>query len=206
MSQRLFDSEKVGIFLDGFGPRIEKRKGDEVKLLDLTLRVQPLTPALATTLAGDGLIKKSLFKMTDSTPLPNLKSVSFDVHVPRQVLQIFAAPDTEVASIALDQVEISDLRARTEKGVDGWGLVFYASFGPVSKQELEFVQRWYTAQQFVTFSLADPTLDFESDEAPVQNAEELGTDPPSAATDEAQRSVGARQNLHSHAARRARTH
>lgn len=200
--QRLFDVEKVGLFLDSFSPRIEKRESEEVKLLDLTLRLQPLTPELASALAGDGLIKKSLYRLDDGSPLPNIKSIAFNLSVARQLLTIYAAPDVETPSIALDQVEISDIRARTEKGVDGWGLVFYASFGPVSKVELEFVQRWYTGQQFVTFHEAQPSLDLEADDQPRRPAPELDDprdDAASQATQDAQREVGARQRTFSHA-------
>jgi hypothetical protein len=198
--QRLFETDtKVGVFLDSFSPRIERREGGEVKMIDLTMRVQPLTTELASTLAGDGLIKKSLFRLDDASPLPNIKSVAFNLSVAKQRLEIHAAPDYPVPSIAIDAVEISEIRARTQKGVDGWGLVFYGSFGPASKAELEFVQRWYTEQQFISFFEAEPSLELESERDAQHGDVENDADDPSQATQDAQREVGARQRTISHA-------
>ena len=83
--QRLFDTdEKIGIYCDSFNPRIEKRKDGETKVIDLTLRVQPLTPELAATIAGgDNLIKKTLFKLTDGAVVRDLNSVAFEISMPR---------------------------------------------------------------------------------------------------------------------------
>jgi hypothetical protein len=42
---RLFDGdERIGCYLDGVNLRLEKTKDQELKVVDLTLRVQPFTP------------------------------------------------------------------------------------------------------------------------------------------------------------------
>lgn len=158
---KLFETEKVPMFLDSFAPRLEKRGGDEHTVRDLTLRIQPLTPELASACSGDDLLKRSLFKLTDGEPLPGITSVGFSMAPPRQRLLVYASPDTEAPSIMFDQVRVSKVRARVEKGCDGWALVMHASFGPISKVEAEYIEAWYTTQRFVTFEEAEPTLDFD---------------------------------------------
>lgn len=161
MPERLFQGRQVGLFLDDLGPRVQKNKhGDEVHFADLALRLHPLTPEMASAL--DEQIRGTLFRRTTAEPVPHLKSVEFNFGIARQVMRVAAAPDTN-ETIAIDHVAISGIRARTEKGVDGWGLVFRGSFGPLDKRELEFLWDWYTKQKFVTFDEADPSLDFEDD-------------------------------------------
>lgn len=156
---RLFDDDKIGVYLDDYGPRLEKTKdGKEVKMIDLTLRVQPFPADLAGSLDPD--VRALLFTMNDATPKSKIKAMEFKLSVPNQVMTVFLLPEAPSASIAFFDVEISSPRARTEKGVDGFGFVFYASVGPVGPTELEYVQNWYTQQRFITFQPQAPALDF----------------------------------------------
>jgi hypothetical protein len=155
---RFFDADKVGCFLDAIGHRVEKTKdGTEIKMVDLTLRVQPFTPELAVSLDPD--VRALLFSMHDATPKPKLKAVHFALTVPRQQLIIALLPEL-AEQIVLCDCDISGVRARTEKGVDGFALVFYVSYGPASPRDLEYVCDWLTDQRFVTFQPQQPALDF----------------------------------------------
>lgn len=167
-TMRFFDHDKVGCYLDDIGHRVEKTKdGKELKMIDLTLRVQPFTPELAVSLDPD--VRALLFSMGDATPKPKLKACHFALQIPKQRLTIGTLPET-ADQIVLDDCEVGDVRARTEKGVDGFGLVFYVSYGPASPTDLEYVCDWLTQQRFVTFVEQQPALDFagrtESDEEP----------------------------------------
>jgi hypothetical protein len=167
---RLFDDDKIGCYLDDIGHRVEKTAdGKEHKMIDLTLRVQPFTPELANALDPD--VRALLFTLGDAAPKPLIKAIELRLPTPRQTLVVHLLPASEpgdpVAQIAFTDVEISGTRARTEKGVDGYGLVFYASFGPVSKEDLEYVCNWHTQQRFVTFVEREPSLDFETPVSPV---------------------------------------
>ena len=46
--QRLFSVGKVGVFVDNYSPGVEKRNGEETKVLILKLRVQPFDATLIT--------------------------------------------------------------------------------------------------------------------------------------------------------------
>src|SRR5262245_8923758 len=160
---RLFDVDKVGCYLDGIGHRVEKIDDEEVKMIDLTLRVQPLTPELAAALDRD--VRALLFAGTE--PKPKIKTLEFKLTVERQLARVYLLPEAgHEAQIAFTDVEISSVRARTEKGVDGFGLVFYASFGPVGKDELEYICNWYTQERFISFEPNDPSLDLREDHTP----------------------------------------
>lgn len=162
---RLFDENdhdpKVGLYLDGVNLRLDKGKDHEHKVIDLTLRVQPFTPELAVRLHPD--VRALLFTMGDATPKPLLKSVELKLpSLTNQHLDCFLLPDEDGAGgFTLTHAEISDPRVRTEKGVDGYALVFYATIGPVGKDELEFCVGWYTQQRFVTFTEAQANLPLE---------------------------------------------
>src|SRR4051794_35603895 len=54
MGQQLFSAHKIGLFCDQIVHGIEKRRGDDVKVITLTLRAQPFDAKLATAL-DDGV-------------------------------------------------------------------------------------------------------------------------------------------------------
>lgn len=157
---RFFDENNIGAYLDDIGHRVEKTKdGKEIRMVDLTLRVQPLTVELAQALDGD--VRALLFNLGDALPKGKIKAIHFALNVPRQAITVRLVSDVDDAALVIPDVEITDVRARVEKGVDGYALVFYASFGPVSAKDLEYVCGWHTQQRFVTFQPQEPALNFE---------------------------------------------
>jgi hypothetical protein len=164
---KLFSVAKVGLFLDGYSPGTEKRRGEVEKVVNLTLRVQPFDAKLAIAiddgLGGDTNVRALLFQLTTTDPKPHLERVQVGLGCPRQTLHIFAAPDTDDARLVLSQVKITGTYARTQKDLNGYAFVFKASVGPVGRDDLEFIHHWYGNQQFVTFEEAEPGL-FDEDE------------------------------------------
>lgn len=157
---RFFDEDKIGCYLDDIGHRVEKTKdGKEIRMVDLTLRVQPLTAELAQALDPD--VRALLFNLGDALPKGKIKAIHFALVVPRQALTVRLVPESDEAALLIPDVELTDVRARVEKGVDGYALVFYASFGPVSAKDLEYLCSWHTQQRFVTFHPQEPALNFE---------------------------------------------
>jgi len=160
---RLFDVDTIPCYLDAIDHRLEKRKDQETKVIDLTLRVQPFTPELAAALDPD--VRALLFTLTDARPKPKIKAVQFALTIPRQALTVHRLPELD-GSIVFTDCEIDDVRARTEKGVDGLALIFYATYGPASPRDLEYVCDWHTQQRFVSFHPQAPTLDFAGADEP----------------------------------------
>jgi hypothetical protein len=157
---RFFDTDHIGCYLDDIGHRVEKTKdGKEIRMVDLTLRVQPLTVELAQSCDPD--VRSLLFSLSDALPKGKIKAIHFALPVPRQAVAVRLVPEVDDAAILIPDVEISDVRARVEKGVDGYALVFYASFGPVSARDLEYLCTWHTQQRFATFQPQEPALNFE---------------------------------------------
>lgn len=163
----LFTVSKIPVYCEGITHRIERRKSGDTKVVDLTLKIAPFTAQLATALNQDeyGFVKRTLFKMASGDPVVDLRAVEFLPPGDRQRLTCFAAPDTDAASICLDQVRITKIRARSSKDAQGWTLYIGVSFGPLDKNELEYVNRFYTSQAFITWEEAEPSLEFTDDEA-----------------------------------------
>lgn len=171
---KLFDTkEPVPLFCDTYKPAVEKRRGEEVKVIDIRLLVQPLTPELAAAFAsGEYPIKSELFNASDGEMRPNVNLVGFDVAIPRQTLKIFATPETVVHSATIAQAKIEKIKARVERGVNAWGLVLHAKFGPVDKSDLEFVHRWKGTQMWALTEESEPMLDEDVDEELLTDADE----------------------------------
>jgi len=164
----LFTVGKIGCYLDAITHRLDKRKGvgDDVKIIDLKLRIQPFTAQMAAALDPSlyAFVRRMLFRQGDGAPLTDYKAIEFKPPSDRdrQLLTVFASPDTTQASIAFHECKVGKLIARGQKNVDGWALIVRVNFGPVDKAELEYVNDWYTEQRFVTFKPAHPSLDFDA--------------------------------------------
>ena len=165
--QRLFSVPKVGLFLDSVKYASEKRRDDTVKIMKASFRLQPFDAKLATAI-DDGLsdnsgVRAALFKLSSVEPKPHIERLNFSLSCPRQNLEVFASPDTDESRLALLQVKIGGVYARTQKDLDGYAFCFDASFGPLDRTTLEFMLLWFQGQMFVNFTEAEPSLEF-SDE------------------------------------------
>lgn len=221
---RLFETVKVGAFVDGFGPAIEKRRGGETTILRINFRIQPFDSKLATSLdegvGGDSNIRSTVFNLNSGEPRKRFTRHDFKLELPRQTLELYASPDTDVCRVALAQAKITGCYVRTEKDSNALAFIFQAKFGPVGRDELELVNSLYRLQTFVTFLESEPLLDEvedgEDDDDDMTDADEkaqrpalmfntaedgapLEEDTPSAeATRDAKRSKGVNRKLHSH--------
>jgi hypothetical protein len=200
---KLFEVAKIPVFLDVIAHGIEKRRDDEVKIVTLSLRVQPFDAKLASAMP-DG-VRATLFNLNNADPKETLRRVDFALGTPRQNLQVYAAPDTDVPTITFEQVKIVSTYARTEKSIKGYGFCFKASFGPLGRKELEYVCNWHLGQRFVTFEESEPGM-FEDEEAGGAEPDE-GEDTPEHMFDgplgeSAAAQDGAHRPLHSHQSKR----
>jgi hypothetical protein len=153
---KLFDIAKVPCYCDGVTHSIEKRRGEDVKVLTLSLKVAPFDAKLATVMP-DG-VKPTLFKLNSGDPKETLRRADFALGVERQQLHVFASPDTDAATRMLDQVRIHGTYANMAKDRNSFDFKFKATFGPVGRDELEFIQSWLLTQKFVTFDAAEPGM------------------------------------------------
>lgn len=160
---KLFAVPKVGLFCDGIQHAIEKRRGEEVKIVTLALRMQPFDAKLAVSI-DDGLagqdvrVRNALFKIGHPDPVPGIRRIDFALGCERQNLTVYASPDTEAGSMCLEQVKISGTYARSQKDMNGFAFCVKAAFGPLGRAELEFIQKWLLTQRFVTFEQAEPGM------------------------------------------------
>jgi len=162
MAFKMFNVAKVGLTCDSVVHSTEKRKDGETKVIVLTLRVQPFDRKLALALNEEAM--RTLFKSSTPDPQPHIARVNFLLGIPRQHLDCYATSDTKDPSRRLEFAKISGVYARTESGMQGYALVFKATFGPVSDKELGFVEAWRNGMKFVSFVEAEPNADFEEAE------------------------------------------
>lgn len=158
---RFIDRDKVGVYLDMYAPRLEKTSDSETKVFDLTCRIQPLTPELAA--AVDSELKAALFALTTGDPKPKVKTLEWKNPSEHQDVQVFAVPDVDHPQLAFIDCEVDPVvRARTEKGVDGYALVFYLTVGPLGPDEQAALSEWYTQQRFLSFNHSQAVMNFDA--------------------------------------------
>jgi hypothetical protein len=93
--------------------------------------------------------------------LLHVAGLDFTLRLERQDIDIYASPDTTAASIRVEQVKVTNLRAKLEKGSNAYVCTFKLVFGPVSDRELAFTEAWRTTQRFLTFKESQPDLAYE---------------------------------------------
>lgn len=211
--QRLFNVGKVGCFLDGYGPSVEKRSGEETPVIVIRFRVQPFDAALASALdagvGGDSNIRATVFSLHTGDPKPNFTRHDFKLGLDRQNLELFSTPDTEVARAVLMQARITGTFVREQKDMNALAFCFKAAIGPVWRTELELIHSLYRMQTFITFHPAEPLLDYIDDgEDDLRDADEKAQRPAPMFDDDGTelhaeepptvREVGSRHKLHSH--------
>ena len=169
MAQRLFNIGKIPVFVEHVTLGIEKRKGDEVTVVVLGLKVQPFDGKLASAFdsgVGDGNIKATAFNLSTGEPKEHFTRHDFKLGIARQLLECWATPDSSKASIALDGVRIYGTYVRSQKDMPtALALICKASFGPVGRDELDYLKGMFRGQVFITFREADATMQFGDGEA-----------------------------------------
>lgn len=222
---KLFSVAKVGAFIDSYSPGLEKRRGEEISVLKVRLRIQPFDSKLATALdegvGGDSNIRSTIFSMTTGDPKAYFTSHEFKLgSLPRQTLELFSTPDTPGSRLALNQCKISGCKVRGEKDSNALAFLFSATFGPVGRDELEAIHALFRLQTFVSFHEGEPLLEEEQDAD-----DEEGTDAdvkaqrlapmfdddgkPTEASEEREegpttKEIGSRRKLHSHQSKAAK--
>lgn len=157
---KLFTTAKTGFFLDSITHKTEKRRDGETKVIVLGCRIVPFDHKLAQSM--DDLVRGSLFKRSGNADrFGHIAGMDFALGIERQDIDIYASPDTEKARLRLEQVKVSGLRAQVEKGSNMYALKVKLTFGPASKNELEFVESWRQTQSFLTFFESQPDLAYE---------------------------------------------
>jgi hypothetical protein len=203
----LFDTAKTGVFLDSITHSTENRRGTDTKVVVLGCRVDPLDAKLALSL--DQRVRNTLFRLGDAEAVGHIRACEFALGVPTQNMLIFASPDTEKASLALLQVKVTAIRAKVDKDQNHYSLVFKASFGPASRDELLFVEDWRGSQRFLTFERVEPEFELDiddemeaSDAAPIDGRSQPmwddGDQAPPAIESDAVREVGSRPTARRH--------
>lgn len=225
---RLFSVNKVGTFVDSYSPAIEKRRGGEVSVLKVKMRIEPFDARLASALddgvGGDSNIKATIFQLTNGEPKKGFTRHDFKLPLPRQTVEIYATPDTEQCRVALAQGKVTGTYVRSEKDTNAMALVLNFVFGPVGRDELELIHQLHRQQAWLNFLEAEPLLDEEIDDADDEDGDadadgdeeaqpmfpgQMIGDPPAEtpsmeATADAQRSVGENRPLISHQKKRGR--
>lgn len=211
---KFVDVGKVGCYLEGISHSTEKRKDGEQKVIVLTLRVDPFDTKLAAAVGQE--VRQTLFKLNNAEPHAHLQKVYFALGAPRQTLTIFATTDTVKPSIALEQVRITGVYARTSKDARGYVLVFKGAFGPPGARELEYCEAWRNTMAFVTFTESDydAELDLEpsdddeddenEDEQPRLPEPDFDTETDGRPLETPGEPEHARQRLHTHAGAKKR--
>jgi hypothetical protein len=106
------------------------------------------------------------------------------------------------------QCRIGGEYARTSKDVNGYAFCFRASFGPVGRDEMEFIHAWMGSQQAVTFEESEEQLDYDDSDADVPDLDDappatrakasappmFGDDDPAAAAPSAGKKAAADKN------------
>lgn len=162
---QLFTAKKIAMYCESAIHRVEQRANGDVKVVELVLRIDDFDAQLASALNQDtyGVVKRTLFRMSDDEPVLDLRAVEFAPLAARQQMHCYETPDNARAAIVFDQVKVTKVRAKLAKGATVWTFYVHVAFGPVSKTELEYVSRFFASELFTTWEAAEPSLEFEAE-------------------------------------------
>jgi hypothetical protein len=160
----MFDSERVAMRVANLQHRQETKDDKEIGLVEITMEINPLPPALAQEL--DPYMRSTLFTMSDAAVTAKLQGAEFDLSFPNQDVLLFMAPDQGAESFQLRDAEIGTFKARRSKLSTAWRLRFTVTCMPLSEHQLAQIVDSYLKTRYCTFAGAQPDLLASGDEAP----------------------------------------
>src|SRR6266487_944046 len=164
---RFFDDDHIPLTLDAVTFKAEDTDEGGHTVAKLSLRVEPLTPALAEAL--DPELRAELF--AEDTPRPKISALAWRVATSPQHLDCVLTDDadgTGVGAYRFADVELSEPQVKRTKDADTFALTVTATVGPLGREDLEYlVLRWLRQQRLVTFWDAQMPLPLEGVTAPI---------------------------------------
>lgn len=161
----MFKKANIGIYLDNIVPAIGKDKaGDERRDLDVSFRIHPFSPELATEL--DPVVRGMLWSIGKVEASEKVASVGFDLKLSAQRIMFRAAPDATRVNIDVPYARIKGISARKHKGIAGWALTFHAVFPMPDEHALALLHNGYKRQHFLSFEATAPDLIDAMEQAP----------------------------------------
>lgn len=128
----------------------------EIGLVQITLELNPLTPALAKDLSE--FMRSMLFTRTDAVVNQQLRAADFNLSALPQEIVVRMATDQGKASFTIKEAKIGPFKARRSAGSTEWRLVFTATCMPASEHQLAQIVDCYRKQRVCTFADASPDL------------------------------------------------
>jgi hypothetical protein len=128
----------------------------EVPLVQITLELNPLTPALAQDLSD--FMRASLYTRTDAEVNSQLHGAIFNLGERPQEIVVRMAHDQGKASFTIKEAKVGHFHAKRSKKSPTWRLQFKVTCSPSSEHELAQIVDCYTKQRVCTFADAHPYL------------------------------------------------
>lgn len=172
----MFRTENVEVYLARMTHRVGKDKQRNKKtIVDLAFEMRPITIALATELG----IRRHLF-LNEEQVVQDYHSVAFDARklCPKlQAIGFREAPDMPRHTLVIDRAKVSGIAASKGEKSPAWSLTFKASFDHPGPGELAFLNNNLAERVFLTFTDADPSLQFEDTPEPAPKPEKVKKGP-----------------------------
>jgi hypothetical protein len=161
----MFSSNDIGLYLDGLDHRVIKDKaGEEMKGVDLTMRIEPLTAELASEIAVE--VRRTLFRLDDVEVVKHLKNATFTKLGIRPHSVEFRPDAKAPVSLLLDEVKFDAFKARIPKDGAHWVFTFRMTAAHLDGQQLLWLQEGLLKMHYCSFAIAtDGLFDDQEQEA-----------------------------------------
>jgi len=159
----MFDTPDVRVYVDALTHHtVNDRERNQVKAVDVTLRIEPIEPGLAAEI--DDSVRGMLFRRGTAEVNPNAKKIVFAFAPRPQRLTFKADPDLKRPSFVVDEAKISGLTAAKPKDGQHWVFTFKATVANLGGDELAWLQHALYSHQYLTTEKATPGLFDEEEE------------------------------------------
>lgn len=149
MSMQMFSTQGVPCYIAGMiGKRVKVGK-EKFKGIELTLRIDPFTPELASEI-GD--IKSKLFKRHDASVDPNVDSATFTFKPKTQYVEIKPEPALSWAPVKIQEAKVTKFRVRRPADGTQWVLVFKVAFAESDANDLLYLKDALFETRFFSFA------------------------------------------------------
>lgn len=152
----MFSRPNVAVRINNVSPLKMDKDGAEITLLRLDCEVEPFTAELAKEL--DSEVRTALYTRTDAEVKSKVTSISWDLGIPPQVVEVRLAPDQEQESFTLLETKIANIKTKRSKKSTAWRLTFSMTCWPASEHQTAQIMDSYSKVRYMGFEAAQPDL------------------------------------------------
>lgn len=152
----MFSKSRIPLKVTNITPQKLEHEEKDLVLLKIDCEVEPFAPELAADLDAD--VRNTLYTRQDAAIKTKVTSISWDLGIPAQLVDLRMAPDQDEPSFTLAEAKVSNLKTKRSGKSNAWRLTFTLTCLPATAHQMNAIIDSYTKTRYTDWEAAQPDL------------------------------------------------